>query len=159
MFQIRSEQFAAMRRKKLGDTLIERLDPFVKASWDGQGRQLLLRDEAGPKGTVAFDAQGYLGAYTSPLGRTWQLANRSDGKLLEFLSPSGHVLSLGYNPEGLLAAFASTTQARVDLFYDRQHYVGSQYSDGSAETVAYTAQGDPIGSGAACCVSTTAIAA
>ena len=143
MFQIRSEQYAAMRRKKLGDTLIERIQPFVNATWDGQERRVLLRDEAGPKGALSFDPQGFLGAYTSPLGRTWQLTNRQDGKLLELVSPSGHALSLGYNPEGLLAVFASTTQARVDLFYDLRRYAASRYQDGSAETVAYTEQGDP----------------
>ena len=142
MFQIRSEQFAAMRRKKIGDTLIERLAPFAAASWDAQGRQLLLRDELGPRGKLSFDSLGFLGAYTSPLGRTWELSNHPDGKLAELTGPSGHVLSLAYTPEGLLAAFASTTQARIDLFYDLRRYAASRYVDGTAETLAYTPPGD-----------------
>ncbi len=143
MFQIRSEQFAAMRRKKIGDTLIERLAPFVTASWDAQGRQVLLRDASGARGALSFDRLGYLGGYTSPLGRTWQLTNLPDGKLSELTGPSGHVLSMAYTPEGLLAGFASTTQARISLFYDLRRYTASQYVDGTAETVSYTPLGDP----------------
>lgn len=143
MFQIRSEQFAAMRRKKIGDTLIERLSPFVTASWDAQGRQVLLRDELGPRGALGFDVHGFVGAYTSPLGRTWQLTNQADGQLIRMVSPSAHTLSMAYTPEGLVSGFGTTTQARINLFYERQHYVASQYADGTAETVAYTPAGDP----------------
>ena len=142
MFQIRSEQFAAMRRKKIGDTLIERLAPFVGARWDAQERQVLLRDELGPRGALSFDALGYIGAYTSPLGRTWQLTNAADGKLLQLSNPAGHVLSMAYTPEGLLGAYASTTQARVNLFYEQRYFVASQYVDETTETVAYTSAGD-----------------
>ena len=143
MFQIRGEQIAAMRRKTIGDTLIERLTPFVTASWDAPGRQVLLRDDAGARGTLNFDAMGYLGGFTSPLGRTWQLSNDADGRLLEFTAPSGHVLSMAYTPEGLLAAYASTTQNRIDLFYDLRRYTASQYADGTTERVAYSSEGDP----------------
>lgn len=143
MFQIRGEQLATMRRKKIGDTLITRLTPFVGASWDAQEQELLLQDASGPRGRLRFDGLGFLAGYTSPLGRSWQLKNDTDGKLLEFGSPSGHVLSMLYTPDGLLGAFGSTTKARIDLGYRQRYYVGSYYVDGTAEQVAYTPAGDP----------------
>lgn len=143
MFQIRSEQFAAMRRKKIGDTVIERLAPFVTASWDAQQRQVLLRDGLGARGALSFDVHGFIGAYISPLGRAWQLTNQTNGQLLSLVSPSAHTLSMAYTPDGLVSAFATTTQAQINLFYERRHYVASQYADGTAETVQYTRAGDP----------------
>ncbi len=143
MLQIRGEQVARMRRKKVGDTLIERLAPFVGASWDGPEEHLLLEDASGPRGRLHFDGLGFLGGYTSPLGRSWQLKNDPDGKLLELASPSGHLLSLLYTPEGLLGAYGTTTQARIDLAYQQRHYVASYYVDGTSEQVAYDSAGDP----------------
>ncbi len=139
MFQIRGEQFVALRRKKIGDALIERVSPFVKAAaWDTAGETILLEDALGPRGHIGFDTLGYLASYTSPLGRTWQLANLPDGKPLHIASPSGHVVSMAYNEDGLLASFATSTQAQTNLFYDRRRWTGSTHADGTYERLEYT---------------------
>ena len=85
MFQLRPEQVASIRRKKLGDALIATFASGpVRACWNNEGDCVVATDPLGHSTRFGFDAQGFIGIVSSPLGRIWQIESMADGKQAAF---------------------------------------------------------------------------
>lgn len=70
MFQLRQEQLAAIRRKKIGDGLIATFaDGPARAYWSDQKRYVIASDSLDNQTRFGFDDQGFIAAVASPLGR------------------------------------------------------------------------------------------
>ena len=140
MFQIRAEQYAAMRRKRLGDELIT--NTAVRgfdAVWGPKGETVQIKDPIGDEALFGFDEGGFFNRFISPSGRRWQFTNDPNGKPASLATPSGYLLDMGYDTTGSLTFLRSSTRQEVRLLYDQSGKgVGAQYADGTWETVEYT---------------------
>jgi len=143
MFQIRSEQYAAMRRKRIGDDLIASLSgmPF-STHWDESKSVVQIDDALRNRSTVGFDGWGFVDRVVSPLGRTWQYTNSSDGKLLQLIGPSGSVCQFGYANDGKTTYIAATGQQQAQIHYSVQSRLsGVSFADGTFGAIEYTPWG------------------
>jgi len=145
MFQLRPEQVASIRRKKLGDALIATFASGpVRACWNNEGDCVVATDPLGHSTRFGFDAQGFIGIVSSPLGRIWQIESMADGKPAAFRNPAGHTLSFSYTPTGQLDRIFSNGRPRIQLLYDeRRMNVGASFPDGSYSTIQYTLWNSP----------------
>ena len=140
MFQFRQEQFAALRRKKIGDGLIASFtDGPVRAAWSDQKNYVIATDPLDNSTRFGFDEWGFIAAVASPTGRLWQIANYPDGRAAILKNPAGHQLGLTYAPSGLLQTIASDGKLRLQLHYnDQQKAVGTSFPDSTYSSVEYT---------------------
>jgi RHS repeat-associated protein len=145
MFQLRQEQFAAIRRKKIGDGLIATFaDSPARAYWSSQKKYVISSDPLGNQTRFGFDEQGFIAAVASPLGRLWQIANYPDGKAAVLRNPAGHELSLTYTPAGQLSTISGNGNPRLQLHYDDYYKpVATSFPDGTFSAVDYTPWGTP----------------
>jgi RHS repeat-associated protein len=145
MFQLRQEQLAAIRRKKIGDGLIATFaDSSARAFWSNQKKYVISSDPLGNQTRFGFDEQGFIAAVASPLGRLWQIANYPDGKAAVLRNPAGHELSLTYTPAGQLSTVSSNGNPRLQLHYDDYYkVVAASFPDGTFSAVDYTPWGTP----------------
>lgn len=139
MFQIRANQVATMRRKKIGDALIVKMKPLGWAGrWDENGETIILQDRGEQQSRVAFDPQGFIDRFSSPLGRTWHFANLPDGKPAQITGPSGHQFGMNYYPDGSLATVATSARAPLQLQYALPGLpAATVYADGTAQQIEY----------------------
>ncbi len=140
MFQLRQEQLAAIRRKKIGDGLIATFaDGPARAYWSDQKRYVIASDSLDNQTRFGFDDQGFIAAVASPLGRLWQIANYPDGKAAILKNPAGHELGLTYTPAGQLNTITSNGNLRLQLHYnERQKAIGATFPDGTFSSTEYT---------------------
>ncbi len=140
MFQFRQQQFAALRRKKIGDGLIATYcDGPVRAAWSDQKNYIVLTDPLDQRTRFGFDEHGFIAAVASPMGRLWQMANYADGKAAILRNPAGHQLSIGYSSAGQLETLASDGKPRLRFHYnDQQRAIGATFSDGTFSSVEFT---------------------
>ena len=137
MFQLRQEQLAAIRRKKIGDGLIATFaETPVRAWWSEQKKYVIASDPLDHQTRFGFDDQGFIAAVASPLGRLWQIANYADGRAAILRNPAGHELSLTYTPAGQLSTIASNGSPRLQLHYnDSGQTVAASFPDGTFSAV------------------------
>jgi RHS repeat-associated protein len=139
MFQLRQEQLAAIRRKKIGDGLIATFAGPARAYWSDQKRYVIASDPLDNQTRFGFDDQGFIAAVASPLGRLWQIANYPDGKAAILKNPAGHELGLTYTPAGQLNTITSNGNLRLQLHYnERQKAIGATFPDGTFSSTEYT---------------------
>jgi RHS repeat-associated protein len=145
MFQLRQEQLAALRRKKIGDGLIATFaETPARAWWSDQKKYVIASDPLEHQTRFGFDDQGFIAAVASPLGRLWQIANYPDGKAAILKNPAGHELSITYTPAGLIDAISSNGTPRLQLHYnDSGQTVAAAFPDGTFSAVEYTPWGTP----------------
>jgi RHS repeat-associated protein len=145
MFQLRQEQLAAIRRKKIGDGLIATYaDSPLRAYWSNQKKYVISSDPLGNQTRFGFDDQGFIAAVATPLGRLWQIANYPDGKAAILRNPAGHELGLTYTPVGQLNTVSSDGTPRLQLHYnDYYKPVATSFPDGTFSATEYTPWGTP----------------
>ncbi len=145
MFQLRQEQLAALRRKKIGDGLIATFaETPARAWWSEQKKYIIASDPLEHQTRFGFDEQGFIAAVASPLGRLWQIANYPDGKAAILKNPAGHELSITYTPTGQIATISSNGSPRLQLHYnDFGQTVAAAFPDGTFSAVEYTPLGTP----------------
>jgi RHS repeat-associated protein len=145
MFQFRQEQFAALRRKKIGDGLIATFaDGPVRAGWSERQNYVTASDPLGNQTRFGFDENGFLAAVASPLGRLWQIGNYPNGKPAILRNPAGHQLGLTYTPAGLLDTISSNGNLCLQLHYnERQMATAAGFPDGTYSSAEYTPWGAP----------------
>lgn len=145
MFQLRQEQLAAIRRKKIGDGLIATYaDTTARAFWSNQKQYVISSDALGNQTRFGFDDHGFIAAVASPLGRLWQIANYPDGRVAILRNPAGHELSLTYTPAGQLNTISSNGSLRLQLHYnDYRRVVAASFPDGTFTAVDYAPWGVP----------------
>jgi RHS repeat-associated protein len=145
MFQLRQEQLAAIRRKKIGDGLIVTFaDSPARAFWSSQRQYVIASDPLGNQTRFGFDDQGFIAAVASPLGRLWQIANYPDGKAAVLRNPAGHELGLTYTSAGQLNTVSSNGNLRLQLHYDDYYKaVAASFPDGTFSAGDYTPWGAP----------------
>jgi YD repeat-containing protein len=142
MYTIRNEQFAALRKKILGDNLIKSFAGGRQtASRDPQSGDVLITDPNSNTIRCAFDRHGYIGRVTGPLGRTYQLENDAKGRLLGLTIPSGSRLGLTYDQYGRTIAVARNTRKLFDLAYDdtTKGLASVSYPNGTTSRIQYAA--------------------
>lgn len=145
MFQFKQEQFARLRRKKIGDGLIASFGGGpMRARWNEQKNYVVATDPLENNTRFGFDEHGFIAAVASPTGRLWQMANYPDGKAAALKNPAGHQLTLGYTPDGQLQSIASDGKLRLQLHYnEQQKAVGTSFPDGTFSSIEYTPWGAP----------------
>jgi RHS repeat-associated protein len=145
MFQLRQEQLAAIRRKKIGDGLIASFAGGpARAFWSSQKKYVISSDPLGNQTRFGFDERGFIAAVASPLGRLWQIANYPDGRAAVLRNPAGYELTLTYTPSGQLNTIASNGNARLQIHYnDYQQQIATSFADGTFSATAYTPWGAP----------------
>lgn len=143
MFEFRPEQIAQLRRKKVGDGLIETYaGSGMSARRDLLTQDVLVSDPLGNTSRFTFDGTGLIGGVTTPTGRTWSLANYSDGKVGMLTNPAGHALGVTYTPIGQIESLSSNGQQRLNFEYnERQQLTRTHHPDGTVSTIDY----DPFG--------------
>jgi RHS repeat-associated protein len=145
MFQLRQEQFAALRRKKIGDGLIATFaDGPVRAGWSERKNYVIASDPLDHQTRFGFDEHGFIAAVASPMGRLWQIGNYADGKPAVLRNPAGHELGITYTPAGQLNTISSNGAVRLQLHYnERQVAVAAGFPDGTFSAAEYTPWGAP----------------
>jgi RHS repeat-associated protein len=143
MLRIRPEQYAALRRKRIGDDLIASYSSTVlKGRWDETKTTVLLEDPLTNRITIGFDSMGFVDRVQTPLGRMWQTTNLPDGKRAQVVAPSGHVGRMGYGAGGRLAYLATSVKQPVQLHYTMQgKLAGASFVDGTWESIEYAPWG------------------
>jgi len=134
MFRIEADQFAALRKHKLAEALAA---SFTGNPWRGAvdpaSGEVLATDRLGHASRYGFDAQGYIGSITSPLGRTWQLHNGPKGRLDGLTNPAGLTIGFDYDANyGRLTGIRRGEQAPLRIGYDERGKPAElAYPDGS----------------------------
>ena len=156
-FQMRDAHLAAFRRRNFGDALIasvEREGPALgqHAARDpagGASGDVLISavGSAAPPMRLGFDAQGFVGSVTSPLGRRWGIESGIDGQPRRLTTPAGVQLTYDYGAGGEVARVLRGVPGAERVLYTYEHdTVGrvtrTVYADGTQATTAYLHAGD-----------------
>lgn len=83
MFTVTHEKFVTLRKRALGEGLIQTFeDSRYLASRDSATGDVLVKDPHGSATRLTFDQYGLIGGVISPLGRYWWNQNDSRAKVL-----------------------------------------------------------------------------
>ena len=119
MLIFRSEQFAAMRKKTVGDGLIKTFSGSLQsASREPDSGAILVTDPKGHTIRCDFDDHGFIGKVVGPLGRTYLLENDQNGRMVGLTIPSGLRLGLSRDSEGRINSVDRGMHKLFDLVYD-----------------------------------------
>ena len=116
------------------------------AAVGGGARSEARPGTAGPM-RFGFDAQGYVGSVTSPLGRRWTIESGGDGQPRRLTTPSGSRLTYAYGADGQIARVLRGVPGAERALLSYEHdSVGrvtrTAYPDGTQATTAYLHEGD-----------------
>ena len=145
MFQISQEQFAALRRVKVGDGLIATFSSGpAEAEWNENQTYVTATDPLGNATRFGFDKYGFLSAIASPLGRVWQMENNAEGQTAVFRNPAGHQLGIAYTAAGQIEGLRSNGRPLLWMHYNEKgQKIAQSYPDGSSSAIEYTPWGEP----------------
>ncbi len=160
-FQMRDAHLAAFRRRNFGDALIASVgreaDALGQRAWrdpaDPAAGDVLIAAVGGdarpgvPPMRLGFDARGFVGSVTSPLGRRWTTESGGDGQPRRLTLPSGGRLTYAYGADGRVARVLRGAPGAERSLYAFEHdatgrVTRTTYADGTAATKAYLHEGD-----------------
>jgi RHS repeat-associated protein len=161
-FPLRQAHVAAFQRRTFGDALVAGIgresaatgqrawrDPAEPAAGD------VLVSGAGagaPPLRLGFDALGFVGPVTSPLGRRWTVASDARGRPLRLGTPSGAAVDLRYDAAGEVERVTRRAGGAEQLVFTAEHDAAGRptrtaYADGTARTTVYAAPPLPVAPG------------
>jgi len=102
---------------------------------------------AAPPMRFGFDAQGFVGSVTSPLGRRWTIESGVDGQPRRLTSPSGNRLTYVYGADGQVERVRRGVPGTERTLFAYTHdatgrVTRTTYADGTRATTAYLPAGD-----------------
>lgn len=146
MFKFRDSQFAAFRKQKIAELLLQQLSSAGQQGWlDPATGEVLAKDARGNVRRFGLDEQGFVRSITSPLGRQWLLYSDPEGRLTRLWGPSGFTVDLDYTPQGRPAGVREQGRLRLQLAYDEQGNPGRLlHSDKTTTEFRWLAPGLPL---------------